>query len=37
MVERQVVFSLSSRGADGFAGEATLASSGVVSNAVRRR
>jgi hypothetical protein len=37
IVERQVVFSLSSREPVGFAGEATLASNGVVENAVRRR
>jgi hypothetical protein len=38
IVERRVVFSLSSRASRwGFAGEATLASNGVVENAVPRR
>jgi hypothetical protein len=36
-VELQVVFSLESREPMGFAGEATVASSGVVENAVQRR
>jgi hypothetical protein len=37
LVEREVVFSLSIRQPVGCAGEATLASSGVVENAVQKK